>query len=65
MSSLIEELKKEHADILDILDQVTTLGISSGPGRDIMASEKIQTLTDTNFDVAVSGDTIVVGPRIF
>src|SRR5512143_2646366 len=40
MSSLIEELKKEHADILDILDQVTTLGISSGPGREKLLSAK-------------------------
>jgi hypothetical protein len=40
MSSLIEELKKEHTDILDILDQVTTLGILSGPGRGKLLSAK-------------------------
>jgi hypothetical protein len=40
MSSLIEELKKEHTDILDILDQVTTLGISSGPGRGKLLSAR-------------------------
>jgi len=40
MIKLIEELKKEHKLILDILDQVKTLGISSRSGREKLLSAR-------------------------
>ncbi|MGE5173901.1 MAG: hemerythrin domain-containing protein [Betaproteobacteria bacterium] len=40
MSNLIEELKNEHKSILDILDQVKTVGISSRPGREKFLSAR-------------------------
>ena len=40
MSRLIEELKNEHKLILDILDQVRTLGISSRSGREKLLSAR-------------------------
>jgi len=40
MIKLIEELKNEHKLILDILDQVKTLGISSRSGREKLLSAR-------------------------
>jgi len=40
MSNLIEELKNEHKIILEILDQVKTLGISSTSGQEKLLSAK-------------------------
>jgi len=40
MSNLIEELKNEHKIILEILDQVKTLGISSASGQEKLLSAK-------------------------
>jgi hemerythrin-like domain-containing protein len=40
MSNLIEELKNEHKIILEILDQVKTLGISSASGQKKLLSAK-------------------------
>jgi len=40
MIKLIEELKNEHKLILDILDQVKTLGISSRSGRETLLSAR-------------------------
>jgi len=40
MSNLIEELKNEHENILDILDQVKKLGISSSSGREKLLSAR-------------------------
>jgi len=40
MSDLIEELKIEHKIILEILDQVKTLGISSASGQEKLLSAK-------------------------
>ena len=40
MSNLIEELKNEHNIILEILDQVKTLGISSASGQEKLLSAK-------------------------
>lgn len=40
MTNLIEELKKEHKIILDILNQVKTLGISSKTGQEKLLSAR-------------------------
>jgi hemerythrin superfamily protein len=40
MSNLIEELKNEHKIILDILDQVKTLGIASKTGQEKLLSAR-------------------------
>ncbi len=40
MSNLIEELKNEHKNILDVLDQVKKLGISSSSGREKLLSAR-------------------------
>lgn len=40
MSNLIEELKNEHKSILDILDQVRALSISSRQGREKILSAR-------------------------
>ena len=40
MTRLIEELKNEHKLILDILDQVKTLGVSSRSGREKLLSAR-------------------------
>jgi hypothetical protein len=40
MSNLIEELKNEHKIILDILNQVKTLGISSKTGQEKLLSAR-------------------------
>ncbi len=40
MSNLIEELKNEHKNILDILDQVKKMGISSSSGREKLLSAR-------------------------
>jgi hemerythrin HHE cation binding domain-containing protein len=40
MSNLIEELKREHKIILDILSQVRTLGISSKSGQEKLISAR-------------------------
>lgn len=40
MSNLIEELKNEHKIILDILNQVKTLGISSKAGQERLLSAR-------------------------
>jgi len=40
MSNLIEEFKNEHKIILEILDQVKTLGISSASGQEKLLSAK-------------------------
>ncbi len=40
MSNLIEELKIEHKTILDVLDEVKKLGISSKSGREKLLSAR-------------------------
>jgi len=40
MTNLIEELKNEHKIILDILDRVKTLGISSKTGQEELISAR-------------------------
>ena len=44
MTELIEELKKEHADIIDLLDRVKELGVISQEGRAILLSAKTRLL---------------------
>ncbi|MCK5707320.1 MAG: hemerythrin domain-containing protein [Candidatus Aureabacteria bacterium] len=40
MSALIEELKKEHSEIITLLDKVKELGFYSNEGRKILLSTK-------------------------
>lgn len=48
MSKLIEELKKEHVEILDTLNRIKDFGITTKEGHEKLLSSKISLLKNLN-----------------